>query len=79
MRRLFSKCPKCGFSVRPELNANEKKVLECVIRHGMCSKDIAARLGLSVTTVKCYTKTLFELYGVTTRLELVVKYHNEKK
>lgn len=77
MRHMFSRCPKCGYALRAELNDNEKKVLECIVKHGMCSKDIAARLGLALTTVKFYTKTLFDLYEVKTRLELVVKYHQK--
>lgn len=54
------------------LTAREKEVLR-LMAEGMSSRDIAARLGISYTTVRTHIRSLGSKLGVHSKLEAVVK------
>lgn len=59
---------------RPEdnLSKRETEVLDCVAR-GYSDKEVAEALGLSVTTVRSYLKTIYSKLHVHSRLQAVQK------
>lgn len=59
---------------RPEeaLSKRETEVLDCVAR-GFSDKEVAEALGLSVTTVRSYLKTIYSKLHVHSRLQAVRK------
>ncbi len=59
---------------RPEdgLSKRETEVLDCVAR-GFTDKEVAEALGLSVTTVRSYLKTIYSKLHVHSRLQAVQK------
>lgn len=60
--------------VRPDegLSKRETEVLNCVAR-GFTDKEVAEALGLSVTTVRSYLKTIYSKLHVHSRLQAVQK------
>jgi DNA-binding NarL/FixJ family response regulator len=61
-----------GAVVLPRLTPREALVLE-ILASGVSNKDIAAQLECSVKTVEFHITGLLRKYGVSSRLELVVK------
>jgi DNA-binding NarL/FixJ family response regulator len=58
-------------SVRPRLTPRERDLLHGIL-DGCSNKAIAARLGISVQTVKNRLAVLYAKCGVSTRLELAL-------
>jgi DNA-binding CsgD family transcriptional regulator len=56
----------------PELTPRQKEILDLVAA-GLTSKEIAARLGLSVHTVRQHRKRMLEKFNVSNAAELVAK------
>lgn len=57
------------------LSPRLRQVLECLLR-GDGTKQVAARLGLSIHTVNDYTKELHRRFGVSSRSELLALFVN---
>lgn len=55
------------------LTSCEKKVLE-LIAYGKCNKQIAAHLGVSVSTIQNEAHNLFQKLAVSSRTEAAMKY-----
>lgn len=58
---------------RPPLTAREREVIELVTA-GLQNKEIAARLGISPSTVKAHVSVCFLKCGVRTRTALATWY-----
>jgi DNA-binding NarL/FixJ family response regulator len=56
-----------------QLSEREREVLECLAK-GLLYKQIAAKMGISMATVRTYTQRIYEKLHVHTRTEAVVKY-----
>jgi DNA-binding CsgD family transcriptional regulator len=54
----------------PKLAPRVRETLECLLT-GATDKEIASKLGMSPHTVRDYLKTLYRVYGVTTRGALI--------
>ena len=59
-------------TVRPRLTPRERDLLHAILE-GCSNKEIAARLGIGVQTVKNRLSALYAKFGVTSRLELAAK------
>lgn len=60
------------FMTLPELSNREREVIDQLLT-GKSNKQIALALGISVRTVEFHLKNIYEKYGVTSRVELVLK------
>lgn len=65
------------------LPPRQADVLRCVLR-GMADKQIAVTTGISVNTVRCHLRRMFDKFGSNDRIELILcmfghlrKYHQE--
>jgi DNA-binding NarL/FixJ family response regulator len=56
-----------------QLSDRERQVLDCLAK-GLLYKQIAAQMGISLSTVRTYTQRIYEKLHVHTRTEAVVKY-----
>ena len=52
----------------PSLTDREREILE-LLREGLANKEIAARLGITVKTVKAHLSSLFQKIGVLDRTQ----------
>lgn len=52
----------------PSLTDREREILE-LLRTGLANKEIAARLGITVKTVKAHLSSLFQKIGVLDRTQ----------
>ncbi|MBZ4334841.1 helix-turn-helix transcriptional regulator [Corallococcus interemptor] len=57
---------------KEKLTAQESRVADC-LHEGLANKEISARLGCSVETVKVHIKSLFDKTGIHSRGEFVAK------
>lgn len=57
------------------LSPREEQVKELIIK-GMRTDDIAVQLNISPRTVKYHLATVYKLFGVSSRFELIVKVLN---
>ena len=65
-------------SAAPEgLTPSEKKILE-LLALGLPNKEIANRLGLSVTTVSWHLENIYLKLHVNSRTEAALKFHSSK-
>lgn len=73
-RKVVQSFQHPGPVTRPEegLSKRETEVLDCVAR-GFSDKEVADALGLSVTTVRSYLKTIYSKLHVHSRLQAVRK------
>lgn len=55
-----------------ELTERETQVVNCLVE-GMCNKEIASHLGLTVRTVKAHVSKILQKMGVSDRTQIVVK------
>jgi DNA-binding NarL/FixJ family response regulator len=69
LSRAASQCIADGMTYEP-LTAREREVLDLIIE-GLCNKDIARELGISLGTVKTHVKGVLEKLGATTRTHAV--------
>jgi DNA-binding NarL/FixJ family response regulator len=58
------------------LTEREKEVYE-LLCHGLMDKEISARLGLSLETVKKHNKNIYTKLGVRNRVEAVLVAHQQ--
>jgi DNA-binding CsgD family transcriptional regulator len=60
-------------TIRPAdtLTKREKQVVGCVMQ-AMKNREIARHLGIAEQTVKEHLQSIFDKYGVSTKLELLV-------
>lgn len=63
--------PVIGTRATRELTTREQRIVDLVIR-GLSNTEIAEDLHISVATVKKELKILFHLFGVSSRIQLVV-------
>src|SRR5262249_48019377 len=56
---------------RPELSYREKQILDLAAQ-GLKNREIAAKVGLSVATIKHYISLVVRKWGVRNRVEAVV-------
>jgi len=61
---------------RPKLTPRERDLVAGILK-GCTNKEIAALYGLSVQTVKNRLAGLYEKFGVSTRLQLVLRIRAE--
>jgi DNA-binding CsgD family transcriptional regulator len=59
-------------ATRARLSPRLRQTLELVL-NGLCDKEIAERLGISRYTVNQYTKTIYRLYSVSSRIQLLAR------
>lgn len=62
------------YSKTYSLSPRESEVLRKIF-HGRISKEIAAELGISVTTIKTHVRNIFDKTGVRSRLELMANFN----
>lgn len=67
-----------GLANEPALSPRLRQTLSCLVE-GDSEKQVAARLGLSRTTVHQYVTMLYRRYGVQSRAELIVKVLRRRK
>jgi DNA-binding NarL/FixJ family response regulator len=59
-------------SLPPKLTPREQDLVHAIL-DGLSNKEIAARLGISVQTVKNGLGPVFDKYRVSSRLELAIR------
>jgi DNA-binding NarL/FixJ family response regulator len=60
-----------------ELRPSEKKILE-LLAHGLSNKEIANRLGLSISTVRWHLENIYGKLHVSSRTEAALKFRSTK-
>jgi DNA-binding NarL/FixJ family response regulator len=58
-----------------DLRPSEKKIIELLVR-GLTNKEIANRLGLSLSTVRWHLENIYDKLHVSSRTEAVLKVHS---
>jgi DNA-binding NarL/FixJ family response regulator len=74
-RKVVASFQKAGPSTDQDalLSPREQMVIDCLSR-GLAYKQIAERMGISVTTIRTYLRRIYEKLHVRSRSEAVAKY-----